>query len=294
VSRSALSTQSGMLICAPPYLPNASVGRDIYIGRFYDDAPALIYLNARYYDPSRGQFISQDPMFWSKSPNLANPQSLNSYLYANGNPINLSDPDGLSATTALQGYLTQLFQLLTAISVELAKMSVQGPSSAVPSVQQASSIFQTARNPEPVVNGVKTYVRDTYNAMTTIGRSDEGDYLLGERAADATLLFLGGRGVSGTGSRIPQVMKNQLRGNAFRDDVARTMQNAGFDVQKEVRKSTFFGPRVIDIEVSKNGETRGGIEAKTGNSPYSPMQRAKDAWLNMFDGYIVNVIRDNL
>src|SRR6516164_6068101 len=52
-----------------------------YVNRFAD--PTLDYLNARYYDSSHGQFISQDPIFWSTQENLFNPQSLNSYSYAN-------------------------------------------------------------------------------------------------------------------------------------------------------------------------------------------------------------------
>lgn len=51
-------------------------------------------MNARYYDGKRGQFLSQDPVFWSTKQNLANPQSFNSYSYAENNPVNLKDPDG--------------------------------------------------------------------------------------------------------------------------------------------------------------------------------------------------------
>jgi RHS repeat-associated protein len=32
-----------------------------YIGEYYDAASQLSYLNARYYDPARGQFLSEDP-----------------------------------------------------------------------------------------------------------------------------------------------------------------------------------------------------------------------------------------
>lgn len=72
-----------------------------YIGQFTDPS-ALSYLNARYYDASRGQFTSEDPVFWEigltrdgKSA-LANPQALNSYGYGNGNPITNKDPLGRS------------------------------------------------------------------------------------------------------------------------------------------------------------------------------------------------------
>jgi RHS repeat-associated protein len=57
-----------------------------YINRFADQSN-LDYMNARYYNPSQGQFITQDPVFWSSKQNLANPQSLNSYSYSNDNPI---------------------------------------------------------------------------------------------------------------------------------------------------------------------------------------------------------------
>jgi RHS repeat-associated protein len=58
------------------------------------------FLNARYYDSSRGQFLSEDPVFWEVGQTqdgkaaLSNPQALNSYAYANGNPITNKDPNG--------------------------------------------------------------------------------------------------------------------------------------------------------------------------------------------------------
>jgi RHS repeat-associated protein len=66
-----------------------------YIGQFSDQSN-LSYLNARYYDGSRGQFLSQDPVFLGnpKDQHLENPQSLNSYSYANDNPITNKDPNG--------------------------------------------------------------------------------------------------------------------------------------------------------------------------------------------------------
>lgn len=56
-------------------------------------------------DPMRGQFLSQDPMFLGdpRQQNLRDPQSLNSYTYANGNPINKSDPQGLFVPEAIIG-----------------------------------------------------------------------------------------------------------------------------------------------------------------------------------------------
>jgi RHS repeat-associated protein len=50
----------------------------------------LIYMNARYYLPEAGRFISPDTIV----PDPSNPQSYNRYAYALNWPINLTDPSG--------------------------------------------------------------------------------------------------------------------------------------------------------------------------------------------------------
>jgi RHS repeat-associated protein len=67
-----------------------------YIGQFMDAQTGLDYLQARYYDSARGQFVNEDPVFWNGKQNLTDPQSLNVYSYAQGNPITGKDPLGLS------------------------------------------------------------------------------------------------------------------------------------------------------------------------------------------------------
>jgi RHS repeat-associated protein len=78
-----------------------------FVGQYEDEATSLSYLNARYYDGTRGQFLSQDPLANAIGTGdkvygralaslLASPQELNTYSYAQGNPINKSDPTGLS------------------------------------------------------------------------------------------------------------------------------------------------------------------------------------------------------
>jgi RHS repeat-associated protein len=80
-----------------------------YLNRFADQT-SLDYLNARYYDPGRGQFLTEDPVFWSSGQNLFNPQSLNSYSYAEDNPITKKDPDGQAASLA--GIISSLKSLV--------------------------------------------------------------------------------------------------------------------------------------------------------------------------------------
>jgi RHS repeat-associated protein len=53
-----------------------------------EEETELVYLNARYYDPEIGRFISPDPI-------ARVGQKLNRYTYSRNNPINFLDPSGL-------------------------------------------------------------------------------------------------------------------------------------------------------------------------------------------------------
>lgn len=111
----ATTNASGTLTHTLDYYPygetRIDTGTDIasreYIGEIKDEDTNLSYLNARYYDGSRGQFLSQDPVFWEAGQTddgysaLMNPQLQNSYSYAGNNPITNKDPDGRFLETGL-------------------------------------------------------------------------------------------------------------------------------------------------------------------------------------------------
>lgn len=63
-----------------------------YTGGIYDELTGLYYLNARYYNPDEGVFLSQDTY---RRGNL--------YGYCGGNPINFADPSGHSAVVVSGG-----------------------------------------------------------------------------------------------------------------------------------------------------------------------------------------------
>ncbi len=70
-----------------------------YTGHEYDVDTGLLYAQARYYNPSIGRFLSQDPAFWQLSGDrlaimLSDPQIQNSYSYARNNPLAYIDETG--------------------------------------------------------------------------------------------------------------------------------------------------------------------------------------------------------
>ena len=82
-----------------------------YVAQYTDAETSLSYLQARYYDGSKGEFLSEDPTFLAvgspgqlqqlsnqdQSQFLMDPQQMNSYSYANDNPMTKSDPNGRQA-----------------------------------------------------------------------------------------------------------------------------------------------------------------------------------------------------
>ena len=54
------------------------------------DASSLLYMNARYYNPSTARFLSQD----SYTGSASDPWTQHLYAYCNNNPVNMVDPTG--------------------------------------------------------------------------------------------------------------------------------------------------------------------------------------------------------
>jgi RHS repeat-associated protein len=119
-SSDVMTTASGTISEVTDYYPFGGVRLDErnngfnepkkFTGHEYDMDTGLNYFGARYQDGSRGQFVSQDPVFTalgdaSKVKSLANkeqqdilsnPQELNSYSYVSNNPLIKIDRDGLA------------------------------------------------------------------------------------------------------------------------------------------------------------------------------------------------------
>ena len=72
-------------------LPNSQIDNPfMFAGQWRDDETGLYYMRHRYYSTSLGRFTSRDPLEYA--------DSLNTYAYAMSNPVNFSDPLGLSTS----------------------------------------------------------------------------------------------------------------------------------------------------------------------------------------------------
>lgn len=70
-----------------------------YTGHVNDPETNLVYMQARYYDPAVGRFISVDP----NPPRAGDDSSFNRFAYATNNPILNTDPDGRESACVSRG-----------------------------------------------------------------------------------------------------------------------------------------------------------------------------------------------
>ena len=113
------------------------------------------------------------------------------------------------------------------------------------------------------------------------------------RVAEHHTYFVGSRewGFSVWAHNTCLITRNRLAGNAFRDSIAATLQDAGYAVRTEEYVWTPLGKRFLDIVLRQNGAVVGAIEAKVGGSAYKAIQRLKDAWIRVHYGWGVTVVR---
>jgi RHS repeat-associated protein len=78
--------------------------RAYYAGHRKHAATGLVYMQARWYDPGAGTFLSVDPVV----ANAFDPQSVNAYAYARNNPVANVDPTGMFLQEIVTGWLAQV------------------------------------------------------------------------------------------------------------------------------------------------------------------------------------------
>ena len=98
-SASAASDASGQIVFREHYSPwgRPQVGdwrnRDDqgFTGHIADADTGLVYMQARYYDPAIGRFLSSDPVGFASG----GPAYFNRYAYVANDPVNAADPTGM-------------------------------------------------------------------------------------------------------------------------------------------------------------------------------------------------------
>jgi RHS repeat-associated protein len=267
--------QSGAVTSSVEYFPfgelksatGCAASSQRFTGKLFDNESGLQYFGARYLSNDLTRFTAVDP---AASFDPMSSQSWNRYAYSLNNPLNLTDPDGKWVVPAV-----------VVLGTTVAFLILDNPSYLnAPDYQH------------------DTYSNDPYvDMLGSAGMNvvSKGGGVLLEKGLE-----------KGGGAIVKQLAKkadekiakadllkaNKAKGDAFRDDIADRLEKSGLKVKKETVIETPFGNRRMDIEVSNNGKKLGGIETKTGNSRYTPSQRAKDNYLKKHKNYPVNVVRD--
>ena len=166
------------------------------LNRIESDAGVVrALLQARYYDSSRGQFLSQDPVSLGdpRQQNLSDPQSLNSYSYSEDNPIVKSDPNGKCIEDACVGE--------TIAAVSLIDLAVEYGPAIVGGIDGGLNTYLTHQtNPNTPAPGFAQYA-------TGIGFGAASGYTLEGSAARIL--------ISGTLNAIGSGLQDQENGNAI-------------------------------------------------------------------------------
>ncbi len=197
-STNVTTNQSGAITTVLDYYPYGTTRIESgtppsrqYIGQYDDSESDLAYLNARYYDSGRGQFVSQDPVFWSTSQNLIDPQTLNSYSYASNNPINKKDPTGLATVKgSLKETQKALIKVLKSyISLlESAKSNPGGTAKSL-AISAGSTAKNVVFNPGGIAYDGAVSARNSFNTFRN-GSDAVQDQMIGNGVAAVAGLFL--------------------------------------------------------------------------------------------------------
>lgn len=82
-----------------------------YTGHVNDPDTGLVYMQARYYDPAVGSFMSVDPV----GVEVQNVYNFNNYAYADNNPISNIDPTGMYTCDGSESFCNKVDKLVATL-----------------------------------------------------------------------------------------------------------------------------------------------------------------------------------
>ena len=91
-----------------------------FTGHIADSATGLTYMQARYYDPVIGRFLSNDPVDFTGHLQRGNSpaHTFNRYAYANNNPYKYTDPDGKFINFAIGAVVGAVVKVAVQVAFE--------------------------------------------------------------------------------------------------------------------------------------------------------------------------------
>jgi len=185
-----------------------------FTGHIDDSATGLTYMQARYYDPVIGRFLSNDPVTFL---DIQNPIYFNRYSYSGNDPVNNTDPTGEAcvpcATGLIGGIVGGISGGVTQVVSDVAfgdGFSLENTVGAVAGGAVSGAIIGATGNVAAGITAGAATQSATTQKLTT-GKID-GTKLVAETAVGATLGKVPGLKVpgitSGTGS-FTSVIKGQ-------------------------------------------------------------------------------------
>ena len=117
------------------------------------DPNGLLYMRARYYNPFLCRFINPDPTGFSGG--------LNFYAYANGNPVSLIDPFGLSA---IGDYFYGVGQVFAGYGLAARDTAVGLYNVAAHPVNTVEGLYNVVTSPVQAYNAISQSVANTWNS----------------------------------------------------------------------------------------------------------------------------------
>ncbi len=156
-----------------------------YTGREFDSESGLYYYRARYYDPTTGRFLQNDPVGFSGGINL--------YRYALGNPASLRDPLGENPAVLVAGAGAGLTLLGGAIlstpaGQEALRQAIRGITAAISAVaapcppeDPCFKIYERMANAaKQLISKKQGLLHDPHNLFTRAFSSNPGGALAGK------------------------------------------------------------------------------------------------------------------
>jgi len=161
-----------------------------FTGHVFDDATGLSYMQARYYYPVVGRFLSNDPVGFAPQ----RPEMFSRYAYADNDPINRRDPNGMQSADLqnarnerafLSGEMSkerynEIIRVRGIAGLAAASLVVPGPEDAIIAVAAARWIAVTYRITQitkMINNGGRLVLYSSLGRGPTLLKA--GDFILG-------------------------------------------------------------------------------------------------------------------